>query len=70
MELVKDRGTKEPDKVRTSRLLAEALERGLVLLSAGTYGNVVRILVPLTVEEPVLDEGLDVLAEALAATGA
>jgi 4-aminobutyrate aminotransferase/(S)-3-amino-2-methylpropionate transaminase len=70
MELVKDRQTKEPDKVRTSRLLAEALERGLVLLSAGTYGNVVRILVPLTVEEAVLDEGLDVLAEALAATGA
>jgi 4-aminobutyrate aminotransferase/(S)-3-amino-2-methylpropionate transaminase len=70
LELVKDRGTKEPDKVRASRLLAEALERGLVLLSAGTYGNVVRILVPLTVEEPVLDEGLDVLAEALAATGA
>ncbi|HEU4648739.1 MAG TPA: 4-aminobutyrate--2-oxoglutarate transaminase [Gemmatimonadales bacterium] len=69
MELVKDRQTKEPDKVRTSRLLAEALERGLVLLSAGTYGNVVRILVPLTVEEAVLDEGLDVLAAALAAIG-
>jgi 4-aminobutyrate aminotransferase/(S)-3-amino-2-methylpropionate transaminase len=69
MELVKDRTSKEPDKVRTSRLLAEALARGLVLLSAGTYGNVVRILVPVTVEEPVLEEGLDVLAEALAATG-
>ena len=46
------------------------LVSGLVLLSAGTYGNVVRILVPLTVEEAVLDEGLDVLEKALAATGA
>jgi 4-aminobutyrate aminotransferase/(S)-3-amino-2-methylpropionate transaminase len=67
IELVKDRGTKEPDKALTGRILAEALKRGLVLLSAGTYGNVVRILVPLSVEDAVLEEGLDVLGEALAA---
>jgi 4-aminobutyrate aminotransferase/(S)-3-amino-2-methylpropionate transaminase len=67
IELVKDRGTKEPDKQLTGRILAEALKRGLVLLSAGTYGNVVRILVPLAVEDAVLEEGLDVLGEALAA---
>ena len=41
------------------KLLAEALKRGLLLLSAGTYGNVIRVLVPLTVEDAVLDEGLE-----------
>jgi 4-aminobutyrate aminotransferase/(S)-3-amino-2-methylpropionate transaminase len=70
IELVKDRSTKEPDKALTGRILAEALKRGLVLLSAGTYGNIVRILVPLSVDDAVLDEGLDVLGEALAAARA
>ena len=67
IELVKDRASKEPDKALTGRILAEALKRGLVLLSAGTLGNVVRILVPLSVDDAVLEEGLDVLGEALAA---
>jgi 4-aminobutyrate aminotransferase/(S)-3-amino-2-methylpropionate transaminase len=67
IELVKDRATKEPDKALTGRILAEALKRGLVLLSAGTLGNVVRILVPLSIDDAVLEEGLDVLGEALAA---
>jgi len=67
IELVKDRATKEPDKTLTGRILQEALRRGLLLLSAGTYGNVVRILVPLSVDDAVLEEGLDVLGEAVAA---
>jgi 4-aminobutyrate aminotransferase/(S)-3-amino-2-methylpropionate transaminase len=67
MEIVKDRGTKEPDKGRTAKILAEALKRGVVLLSAGTYGNVVRILVPVTVEEAVLEEGLGVVGEVVGA---
>jgi 4-aminobutyrate aminotransferase/(S)-3-amino-2-methylpropionate transaminase len=67
MELVKDRTTKEPAKELTGKVLAEALKRGLLLLSAGTYGNVVRVLVPLTVEDAVLEEGLGVMEEALAA---
>ena len=67
IELVKDRATKEPDKALTGRVLAQALQRGLLLLSAGTYGNVVRILVPLAVDDAVLEEGLDVLGEAIAA---
>ncbi|MFL5402385.1 MAG: 4-aminobutyrate--2-oxoglutarate transaminase [Gemmatimonadales bacterium] len=65
MELVTDRGTKEPDKALTTRLLAAALERGLILLSSGTYGNTVRILAPLTTPDEVIDEGLDVLEQAL-----
>lgn len=67
MELVKDRATREPAKDLTTKVLAEALKRGLLLLSAGTYGNVVRVLVPLTVEDAVLDEGLAVMEEALTA---
>ena len=49
-----------PDKALTGRVLAAALERGLVLLSAGTFGNMVRVLAPLTADDAVIDEGLDV----------
>nr|MBA3319618.1 4-aminobutyrate--2-oxoglutarate transaminase [Gemmatimonadales bacterium] len=66
MELVTDRESRTPDKALTARLLGRALTRGLILLSAGTYGNVVRVLAPLTIEDDVLDEGLEVMGEALA----
>ena len=46
-----------------------ALERGLIVLTAGTYGNVVRLLPPVTIEDGLLDEGLDLLEEAVAADG-
>ncbi len=65
MELVKDRATKEPAKELTGKLQAEALQRGVILLSAGTLGNVIRVLVPLTVEDAVLEEGLAVMESAL-----
>jgi 4-aminobutyrate aminotransferase/(S)-3-amino-2-methylpropionate transaminase len=67
LELVSDPVTRRPDKDRTGRVLAHALKRGLVLLSAGTYGNVIRVLVPLTIPDPVLDEGLAVMQQALEA---
>jgi 4-aminobutyrate aminotransferase/(S)-3-amino-2-methylpropionate transaminase len=67
MELVTDRATKEPAKELTGRVLAEALNRGLLLLSAGTFGNVIRVLVPLTIPEDVLAEGLDAMEAAMAA---
>ena len=67
MELVKDPATKEPAKELTGKIAAEALKRGLLLLTAGTYGNVIRVLVPLTVEDAVLEEGLGVMEEALRA---
>jgi 4-aminobutyrate aminotransferase-like enzyme len=54
-----------PDVITTAKSLAGALRRGLILLTAGTYGNVVRVLAPLTIEDAILDEGLDVMAEAL-----
>ncbi|HET9275707.1 MAG TPA: 4-aminobutyrate--2-oxoglutarate transaminase [Gemmatimonadales bacterium] len=66
MELVTDRTSRTPDKGLTGRLLAAALRRGVILLSAGTYGNVVRVLAPLTADDALLDEGLDAMGEALA----
>ncbi|MEP6688927.1 MAG: aminotransferase class III-fold pyridoxal phosphate-dependent enzyme, partial [Gemmatimonadales bacterium] len=67
MELVTDRESRTPDKALTGRVLAAALERGLVLLSAGTFGNTIRVLAPLTTTDAVIDEGLDVLGAALEA---
>ena len=61
------RESRTPDKALTARILAAALERGLVLLSAGTFGNVIRVLAPLTADDAVIDEGLDVMGAALEA---
>ncbi|MFL5968955.1 MAG: aspartate aminotransferase family protein [Gaiellaceae bacterium] len=49
---------------RASRITAAARERGLVLLSCGMYGNVIRILVPLSIDDELLDRGLGLLEEA------
>jgi 4-aminobutyrate aminotransferase/(S)-3-amino-2-methylpropionate transaminase len=65
MELVQDRVTKTPDKALTLRLQAAALQRGVILLSAGTYGNTIRVLAPLTTSDAILDEGLDAVEQAL-----
>jgi 4-aminobutyrate aminotransferase/(S)-3-amino-2-methylpropionate transaminase len=67
-DIVKSRGEHEPDGAAAKRVTARALERGLILLSCGIYGETIRILVPLTVSDAVLDEGLDRLEEALEAT--
>ena len=50
---------------RASRITAAARERGLVLLSCGMYGNVIRILVPLTIDDELLERGLGLLEEAV-----
>lgn len=70
MELVKDRTSKEPDAHAASDVLAAAHHRGLVLIKAGMYDNVVRILVPLVVTDEQLDEGLDILEDALSTVAA
>jgi 4-aminobutyrate aminotransferase/(S)-3-amino-2-methylpropionate transaminase len=68
MELVKDRATKEPlDGPTGSAIVQRCLEKGVVIIKAGTYDNVIRLLPPLTIEENLLDEGLDVLDESIAA---
>lgn len=66
IELVKDRATKEPDKESTSRLARYCYENGLVILTAGTYGNVIRLAMPLVIGDSELNEGLAVLERGLA----
>ncbi|CAN5145593.1 hypothetical protein BH18ACT12_BH18ACT12_13470 [soil metagenome] len=56
-----------PDAARA--VTAAARERGLVLLSCGIYGNVIRILVPLTIDDALLERGLDLLEESLGDAG-
>jgi 4-aminobutyrate aminotransferase/(S)-3-amino-2-methylpropionate transaminase len=46
--------------------LEEACRQGVIVLKAGTYDNVIRLLPPLTIDEGLLSEGLDVLEKALA----
>jgi 4-aminobutyrate aminotransferase/(S)-3-amino-2-methylpropionate transaminase len=66
LELVSDRASKEPAKAAASQVLAEGARNGLLMLKAGLYDNVVRILAPLVMDETLLHEGLDVLDGALA----
>ncbi|MGT2494309.1 aminotransferase class III-fold pyridoxal phosphate-dependent enzyme [Cupriavidus basilensis] len=54
-----------PDADFTRTVQNRALEQGLLLLSCGIYGNVIRFLFPLTISDAVMDEGLDILAGAL-----
>jgi 4-aminobutyrate aminotransferase-like enzyme len=63
-ELCEDGDPARPAAELTRRLTARARELGLILLSCGVYGNVVRILVPITAEDAVVDEGLAALAQA------
>jgi 4-aminobutyrate aminotransferase/(S)-3-amino-2-methylpropionate transaminase len=65
LELVESRETKEPAAAMASKTTAAARELGLVLLSCGIYGNVIRILVPLVISDEDLDRGLEILEEAL-----
>ena len=66
MELVRDRKTKTPADTETAQILALARERGLILLRAGMHHNVIRTLMPLTIPDDQLDEGLDIIGSALA----
>ena len=68
MELVKGGDANRPDPDLTRRLVAEAGKRGLVLLACGVRGNVIRFLAPLTAPAAIVDEGLDLLEQALSAS--
>ena len=63
-EFFKADGTPDADFAR--QVQARALEKGLLLLSCGTYGNVIRFLFPLTIPDTVMEEGLKILSEVLA----
>ena len=65
LELVTNRETKEPAADLAKRTTEAARERGLILLSCGTLGNVIRILVPLVIADDDLNRGLEILEESL-----
>jgi len=67
VELFEQGDTARPDAALTRQAVAEAARRGLILLSCGTYGNVIRVLVPLTASDLLVDEGLALLADSFAA---
>ena len=66
IELVRSRESREPAKDETKEIIQYCYEHGLIALSAGSYGNVIRILVPLVITDEQMDEGLAVLEAALA----
>jgi 4-aminobutyrate aminotransferase/(S)-3-amino-2-methylpropionate transaminase len=65
LELVRDRVTREPAREETDRVIQGCHARGLIVLPAGTYGNVVRLLVPLVATDDQVREGLAILEAAL-----
>ncbi len=67
IELFEGGDVHRPDAALTKKVVTEAARRGLVLLSCGTYSNVIRILVPLTASDALLEEGLAILADSFAA---
>ncbi|MEV6588019.1 4-aminobutyrate--2-oxoglutarate transaminase [Streptomyces acidicola] len=64
IELVKDRTTKEPNPEATGALAKACHQQGLLVLTCGTYGNVLRFLPPLVIGEDLLGEGLDIIEQA------
>ncbi len=67
VEFVRDPRTFAPDADLARAVMTEALQRGLILLGCGMYGNVIRLMVPLTIPDGVLEEGLDILEASLQA---
>jgi 4-aminobutyrate aminotransferase/(S)-3-amino-2-methylpropionate transaminase len=65
IELVHDRSTRDPAAEVASAVVEAAAARGLLLLKSGIYSNCIRVLVPLVISEPELDEALDVWEDAL-----
>ena len=65
IELVEDRATKKPAAAAVDAAIKRACDRGLLLLRAGLHSNVIRTLVPLTITDAQLDEGLDILERSI-----
>jgi 4-aminobutyrate aminotransferase / (S)-3-amino-2-methylpropionate transaminase / 5-aminovalerate transaminase len=65
LELVKNRETKEPADDETKALVKFCFEKGLILLSCGTYGNVIRTLMPLVITDEQLDKGISIMKDGL-----
>jgi 4-aminobutyrate aminotransferase/(S)-3-amino-2-methylpropionate transaminase len=68
IELVKSRDSREPAAEETKKITQFCYEHGLITITAGTYGNVIRVLVPLVVTDEQMNEAMDVLESAFAST--
>ena len=66
IEFVKDKDSKEPDPDLVKSLIQECVQNGLLVESAGIYGNVIRFLAPLVITDEQLEAGLDILEKAVA----
>jgi 4-aminobutyrate aminotransferase/(S)-3-amino-2-methylpropionate transaminase len=66
IELVKDGDADQPDADLTKALVGTAADRGLILLSCGVRGNVIRIMPALTISDELIDEGLEIFGDCLA----
>lgn len=67
VEFVTDFASAKPDADFTKRVIAHALKRGLLLLSCGMHGNALRVMVPLTASDALIDEGLEIFEAAVVA---
>lgn len=67
IELVEDRDAKTPAPEKTKALVSYCLERGLIILACGTYGNVLRFLMPLVITDEQLQQGLQIIEDGFAA---
>jgi 4-aminobutyrate aminotransferase-like enzyme len=65
IELVHDRESKNPAPELVTAVCAEAMRHGVLLMAAGIYSNVIRVLVPLTIPDAELEEALGVWEQAL-----
>jgi 4-aminobutyrate aminotransferase/(S)-3-amino-2-methylpropionate transaminase len=65
MELVVDRKTKEPATALTKQFINSCRDKGLLMISAGTYSNIIRPLMPLVITDEQLEKGLSVIEESL-----
>ena len=66
IELVQSQETKVPAGDETKKITQYCYEHGLITITAGTYSNVIRVLVPLVITKEQMDEALDVLESAIA----
>ena len=66
VEFVKDRETKEPDMETAMAVIKEAINNGVILIRAGLYSNCIRLLPPVVITDEQLEEGLNVLENAIA----
>jgi 4-aminobutyrate aminotransferase / (S)-3-amino-2-methylpropionate transaminase / 5-aminovalerate transaminase len=63
VEIVQGKNDKTPNKSAVANIVKEANSKGVLLLSAGIFGNVIRFLTPLVITDEQLEEGLDIVAE-------